>query len=71
MSDNEMKAEYDFSGADQGKFHDPDAQFQIPVYLESDIMAFVEQIAERKGTDVSAVVNDLIKGDRDLLSQVL
>lgn len=70
MRDNEMKSEYDFSNGQRGKFYDPNAKFQIPVYLESDAMAFVEEIAERKGIDISVVVNDLIKADRDLLSRV-
>lgn len=71
MSDNsEMKIEHDFSGAERGKFYRPDAEFQIPVYLESDSLAFVQEIARRKGTDISEVVNDLLKADRDFLNRV-
>jgi hypothetical protein len=71
MSDNnEMAKEYDFSGAERGKFYRPEANFQIPVYLESDSLAFVEEIARRRGTDISEVVNGLLKADRDLLNQV-
>ena len=71
MSDNnEMAKEYDFSGAERGKFYRPEAKFQIPVYLESDSLAFVEDIARRRGTDISEVVNNLPKADRDLLNQV-
>jgi hypothetical protein len=71
MSDNsEMKSEYDFSGAERGKFYRPDAEFRIPVYLESDSLAFVQEIARRKGIDISEVVNDLLKADRDLLNRV-
>ena len=67
---NEMAREYDFSGADQGKFYRPEAKFQIPVYLEPDSLAFVEEIAQRRGTDISEVVNGLLKADRDLLNQL-
>jgi hypothetical protein len=71
MSDNnEMKMEYDFSGAERGKFYRPDAEFQIPVYLETDSLVFVQEIARRKGTTVSQVVNDLLKADRDLVNRV-
>jgi hypothetical protein len=71
MSDNnEMAKEYDFTGAERGKFYRPEAKFQIPVYLESDSLAFVEEIARRRGTDISEVVNGLLKADRDLLNQV-
>jgi hypothetical protein len=65
-----MAKEYDFSGAERGKFYRPEANFQIPVYLESDSLAFVEEIARRRGTDISEVVNVLLKADRDLLNQV-
>jgi hypothetical protein len=65
-----MAKEYDFSGAERGKFYRPEAKFQIPVYLESDSLAFVEEIARRRGTDISEVVNGLLKADRDLLNQV-
>jgi hypothetical protein len=71
MNDNnEMAKEYDFSGAERGKFYRPEAKFLVPVYLESDSLAFVEEIARRKGSDVSDVVNSLLKADRDLLNQV-
>lgn len=29
-----MKEEYDFSNAERGKFYRPDAQLNIPVYLD-------------------------------------
>ncbi len=67
---SEMEKEYDFSGGERGKFHHPDAEFQIPVYLESDSLVFVQEIARRRGTDISEVVNNLLKADRDLLNQV-
>lgn len=70
MKNNDIERQYDFTGAERGKFYDPNAVLQIPVYLESDTMAFVEEIAKRKGKDVSVVVNDLIKADRDLLKKV-
>lgn len=28
-----MKAEYDFSNAERGKFYHPNAKFNIPIYL--------------------------------------
>ena len=71
MSDkNEMAKEYDFSGGERGKFYRPEAKSQIPVYLEPDTHAFVEEIARRRGTDVSEVVNGLLKADRDLLNEL-
>ena len=65
-----MQPEYDFSNAERGKFFARDADFRIPVYLESESLAFVEEIAQRKGIDISDVVNDLIIADRDLVRRV-
>ena len=32
-----MKAEYDFSKGERGKFYNEDAVFQTPIYLEKDV----------------------------------
>jgi len=61
-----MKKEYDFTNAERGKFYHPGVTLNIPIYLEADNMAFVEQLAAKKQVDVSRIVNDLIKGDRQL-----
>ena len=58
-----MKKEYDFSKGERGKFYRPDAKLNLPVYLDSQVRSFVEKIAENKHTDVSTVVNDLIRSD--------
>ena len=65
-----MRPEYDFSNAERGKFFAQDATFRIPIYLESESLAFVEEIAQRKGIDISDVVNNLIIADRDLVRRV-
>ena len=61
-----MKKEYDFSKAERGKFFSPDATMNIPIYLEADTLAFVEKLAKKKRTDLSKVVNELIKSDMQL-----
>jgi hypothetical protein len=61
-----MKKEYDFSNAERGKFYRPRTTLNIPIYLEADNMAFVENLAEKKHVDVTSIVNDLIRGDRQL-----
>jgi hypothetical protein len=58
-----MKAEYDFSNAERGKFFCPNAQFNLPIYLEEDALEFFSQRAEAKGVDLSVLVNDLSKKD--------
>ena len=58
-----MKKEYDFSKGERGKFYNKNININIPVYLESETLTFVQQIAEKKNSDVSTVVNDLLKHD--------
>jgi hypothetical protein len=61
-----MKKEYDFSNAEQGKFYRSDARFEVPIYLEPEAYSFVEAIARKRNTEISTVVNELIKTDRDI-----
>jgi hypothetical protein len=62
-----MRKEYDFSKGVRGKFYRPNARFNVPVYLDSEVQRFVERIAESKRTDVSAVVNRLLRSDIELV----
>lgn len=61
-----MRKEYDFSKGERGKFYRSDMKLNIPIYLEEDVLAFVEKIALKKGVDRSTVVNELLKGDMKL-----
>ncbi|MEW6326699.1 MAG: hypothetical protein AB1487_03780 [Thermodesulfobacteriota bacterium] len=65
-----MRDEYDFSKGERGKFYRPDAKLNLPIYLDDEVMAFVEKIADKKGTDISSVVNKLLRGDM-LISEVM
>ncbi len=56
-----MKKEYDFSKGEHGKFYHPDAEFDIPVYLEPDIAEYIKVIASRKNIDINEIVNDLLR----------
>jgi len=58
-----MKDEYDFSGAERGKFHQPDAEFYFPVYLRPEIAQFIEKLAGKKGVEAEALVNDWLEKD--------
>lgn len=61
-----MRNEYDFSAGERGKFHRPDVKLNIPVYLDDEVRSFVEEIARKKNTDLSTVVNQLLRGDMQL-----
>ncbi len=58
-----MRKEYDFSKGERGKFYHPDMKLNIPIYLDEQVSAFVENIASKKGIDRSAVVNELLRDD--------
>ncbi len=61
-----MKKEYNFSKGERGKFYKSDAKFNLPIYLDTDNLLFVEKIAKRKESDLSTIVNELIRSDREL-----
>ena len=61
-----MKKEYDFSGAIKGKFFKRDLKLSLPVYLDEDNLQFIEKIAKKKKTDISDVVNDILRNDKEL-----
>ncbi len=58
-----MREEYDFSEGERGKFYREDSSLNIPIYLDEEVLNFVNKIASKKGIDRSSVVNDLIRGD--------
>ena len=62
-----MKSEYDFTNAERGKFHRKNAVHELPVYLDADVLDYLSARAKAKGTDVSRLVNDLLKRDIALI----
>lgn len=58
-----MKKEYDFSKGTRGKFFRSDAKLNLPVYLDAEVQDFVQRVAEQKQTNISAVVNLLLRSD--------
>jgi len=65
-----MKKEYDFSNAERGKFYHPDVTLNIPIYLDAENLEFVEKLAKKKRSDLSKIVNDLIRGDMQIAKVV-
>lgn len=61
-----MKKEYNFSEGERGKFYSLDLKLNLPIYLEPETRSFIEKIAKKKKTDLSTVVNDLIKTDMQI-----
>ena len=65
-----MKKEYDFSNAERGKFFNPDAKFNIPIYLDEDVLNYFAKHAESKNVDLNDMVNDLLKKDIALIEGI-
>lgn len=63
---NNMKKEYDFSKGERGKFYNKDAKLNLPIYLSDDTLLFIKKIAENRKTDMSSVVNDLLKQEKKI-----
>jgi hypothetical protein len=65
-----MKKEYDFSKGERGKFYNKKVTFNLPVYLDRKALSFVESISKKKKSDITTVVNDLIKTDMKIAEYI-
>ena len=62
-----MKKEYDFSKGVRGKFHNPDGDFNLPIYLEPEVAEFVQKLSVERKVDRSQIVNKLLKKDMEII----
>jgi len=62
-----MKNEYDFSGAERGKFFRKDAALDVPVYLEAGVRDYLTARAKAKGIELNDLINALLKRDIELI----
>jgi hypothetical protein len=62
-----MKEEYDFSKGERGKFYRPGARFKLPVYLDHEVQSYLAQRANERGVELSALVNELLRKDIELI----
>ena len=65
--DEDMPTEIDFSKGVRGRFHRPAARLSLPVYLDDQVQATLAALAQAKGVDLSALVNDLLRKDIELI----
>lgn len=65
-----MKREYDFSKAERGKFYRKGAELRLPIYLDAKLQRQLERIAQRKGKEISDVVNQLVRKEVELLEEL-
>lgn len=67
-----MKDEYDFSGAEQGKFYRPIEELDVPIYLDTEVKAFFLERLKAKGQEFSLnqTINSLLKKDIEISNQL-
>ena len=65
-----MKTEYDFSKGERGKFYNPKATFNLPIYLEKDVDDFIRKLANETGKDAETLVNELLRGNMQLIQSI-
>ena len=65
-----MKPEYDFSRGERGKFFRPNAEVRLPIYLNSDVQAYLTERAAEKGVPLGDMVNTLLKQEIEMIESV-
>ena len=65
-----MKAHYDFSKAERGRFYRKGALVRLPIYLDGQLQRRLERIAQKKGRDLGEVVSNLLTKDVELLEEL-
>ncbi|MGY6554100.1 MAG: hypothetical protein ACXIUM_06220 [Wenzhouxiangella sp.] len=65
-----MKEEYDFSKGERGKFHRADAKHSLPVYLDDEILRYLQERAQAKNVAFNTLVNDMLRREIDLIEAV-
>lgn len=66
-----MKREYDFSSGERGKFYHRGAELHLPIYLDAKLQEQLERIAEKKGQQLSDLVNQLMRKQVELIQELL
>lgn len=65
-----MKEEYDFSNAEQGKFYVPVEDIEFPIYLDKDIVQYLNKKCLTKQENLQLLVNDLLRKDIEIAKRV-
>jgi hypothetical protein len=64
---SDVEDEYDFTGAERGKFYRKGAVLIPPIHLEPAVLRFLLARAQAKGATVDELVNELLKKDIELI----
>ncbi len=52
-----MKTEYDFSNATRRKFFQNEAELNLPVYLDNEVLEYFKKKAQSEGIELNQLVN--------------
>jgi len=66
-----MKEEYDFSNAEQGKFYVPVEDIQLPIYLDKDVIQYLNEKCQTTQGNLQLLVNDLLRKDIEIAKRVV
>jgi len=62
-----MRDHYDFSKGVKGKFSGQTETLRLPIYLDPEVEAAMEQLAISTGKEVNDLANSMLKNDLELL----
>jgi len=65
-----MKKHYSFSKAKQGKLYRPAKQLRVPIYLDVDVQRKLVGKDSRSGTDLSKLVNEILRSQIGVLEML-
>ncbi len=51
----------------RGKFYRPNVRLNLPVYLDDDIVEFVQKYARQKRVDMQTIVNEMLRSNKEML----
>ena len=63
----DIRDDYDFTGATRGRFYREGATLIAPIHLEAEVLRFLEARAAASGKSVNELVNELLKKDIELI----
>jgi hypothetical protein len=69
-ANDDIPEEIDFSGGVRGKFYQQGVKLNLPVYLDTEVQAYLAAIASRKGVPLSDLANDLLRKEIAILEAV-
>lgn len=65
-----MKDEYDFTNAEQGKFYVPIDEVQMPIYLDQDVLQYVNQKCDFDADRIRSLINDWLRKDIEIAKRI-